>query len=595
MKKLLRIAPLVVGSALFGACNCGTQMGSQDPFVLPHQAGSFQVQVTSVQQVDGQPLSPGDGGPTASWPFPFNKVILHVKAQALDERGQPYDGINHPVAIRITPGDLDPSTRTMNVQGGVLEGDVVASHVYGAVRLWVIDATADEAYAGGAPVMATPPTPDDAGYSHAAGVSQALYFARPSLVDLQRTPGCDPGQQYSAPPPHVCDKPDPTSDGFCHQDCECTDLQHFDTPYVCYQGQCIGACDNRLSPLTGDFVEVDEPYTAPDQGMIVTGITNSGFYVTDLSAQKMSPDSGNPAAPGFDALPGHFGHIFVYTYSAPADLYVGDHLIELTGSVQEFSGDTQLDFPGWVKVDQLPTSQYIPEPVPLTLAMGGNDATHSKTAQDLWGYYNSDMAPESLESAPVVIDHVTPSNTFVNCDLNGDGTLPLFANSSNTWKSFPDDPNYAEAACYIACTTGRPQTDVDGGLVDYSHYTDTIPGVCSELSTLTNFGQWEVVMADDTDSSGNVTIPSAGTRIGVQTSDALSNFNPQDLKNPEYQGVKLRIAGMLNQVQASRPRWIIYARDPSDVCCYPPDYTDGGKGSCPTGLQNCDAISGTGQ
>src|SRR5207248_2476168 len=104
--------------------------------------------------------------------------------------------------------------------------------------------------------------------------------------------------------------------------------------------------------------------------------------------------------------PGAFAQIFVYTYSSPTNLYVGDHLISLTGSLQEFSGDTQLDFPGWVKVDQLPTPDYIPAPVPLTLAMGGSDATHSKTAQDLWAYYNSDMAPESLESGPVVIDHV---------------------------------------------------------------------------------------------------------------------------------------------------------------------------------------------
>ena len=272
---------------------------------------------------------------------------------------------------------------------------------------------------------------------------------------------------------------------------------------------------------------------------------------------------------------------------------MGDHLIELTGSVEEFSGDTQLDFPGWIKVNQLPTPEFIPNPIPIDLTTCGSDSTHpTATQMDLCGYYNdgqASMSLESLESAPVIIDNAKPSNIFVNCDYNGDGTLPLYANSKSQggWYSFADDPNYGEAACYIACTTGRPQVQLDGGTLDYSHYSDTVTGICSEMSTLTTYGQWEVVMPDVLFPDGGVSIPSDGTRIGIQTGDALPTFNPQTLADPQYQGVTLRVAGMLNQVQASRPRWLIYARDANDVCCHPVEYDDGGNSGCPGGLPSC--------
>lgn len=578
-----RYAPFLVLAALAG-CNCGDRLGAQSPYTVPNTVQAFSVQVTSVTTPDGSALSPGDGTPANPWLFPFGAVRIHVKAQALDRNGQPFTDLNHPVAVRVTPGDLDPNTRTLACQNGQAEGDITATHIFGAVTVWVIDSPADPAYGdGGSYVVPTPAsdTGPDANYSNTAGVSQALYFNRPTLVDVQRMPGCDPGQSYPAPV------------ATCNTDDDCYDRQH-DTAYSCYQHQCLGACDNRVSPLTGDFVDIEEPYTTGDAGMIVTAVTQDGFYVQDLSAQKLN-DPNNPSTPSWQALPGNFGQLFVYTYSAPLNLYVGDHLTSLTGSVQEFSGDTQLDFPGWVKVDADPTPDFIPAPTPITLSLCGNDPSKHKSAYDLCGYYNSGMGLESLESAPVSVDHVKPTNIFTNCDFNGNGKLPLIANGSafgGGWGCFPDDPNLAECACVSACITGEPAVDLDGGTVDFSHYSDSVPGICSELSTYTNFGQWEVVLPDQVNDAGAVTFPSLGTRINVATRDALSAFNPLDLAKPQYQGIEFRISGMLNQVQAGRPRWLIYARDPSDVCCYPANYADGGSSGCPNGVNSCVAISG---
>jgi hypothetical protein len=561
------------------ACNCG----STKTVVLSHQVGSYSVQVTNVTQPDGTPPAFGDGGPDAPYPFPFSDMILHVKAQALDENGQPFTDDNRPAAIRITPGDLDPSTRWLPTTNGAVEGDIQVAHVFGATHVWVLDQLADVVYVDGGELDTGAP---DAGlasdggspFTHAAGTSQAVYFTKPTLVNVQRQPLCDPAQSFTA------------GAVYCPLDADqCTD-SHGGT-YSCFQNTCLSSCDNRLSPLTGDFVTLDVPPPLTD--MIVTAITQSGFYVTDLKAEKMSPDSGDPSAGAWDALPSHFGHIFVYTYSAPANLYVGDHLLSLSGSVEEFSGDTQLDFPSWIKVDALPTPDQIPAPYPLTLADCQVDPANPTIVDQLCGYYNSNMDLESLESAPVKVLNVKPSNLFVNCDYNGNLTLPLFVSSKtqfNGWGCYTDDPaDYPECGCEIACITGVNQPAADGGVVNYSSFPDGGQIVCSELTGFTSYSQWDVVMPDY---DGGY---STNTRISVDTTDALATFNPLDLQLPEHQGITFDISGMLNQVQASRPRWVIQARTQSDVCCHANLHTDenGNQvGTCPNGVPNCTVIGG---
>ena len=64
--------------------------------------------------------------------------------------------------------------------------------------------------------------------------------------------------------------------------------------------------------------------------LIVTTITNDGFYVTDMS---------DP--------PGSFNSLFVFSFSRPDDIQTGDRLSKLAGIVNEFLGFTELQFPTW--------------------------------------------------------------------------------------------------------------------------------------------------------------------------------------------------------------------------------------------------------
>jgi hypothetical protein len=74
----------------------------------------------------------------------------------------------------------------------------------------------------------------------------------------------------------------------------------------------------------------------------------------------------------------------------------------------------------------------------------------------------------------------------------------------------------------------------------------------------------------------------------VSTRDAMPDFDPRDfarqqwnaateLFEPEFPGCRVDITGVLRQVQAARPRWLILARDEGDFCCRPEE-----GGQCPT-------------
>jgi hypothetical protein len=65
--------------------------------------------------------------------------------------------------------------------------------------------------------------------------------------------------------------------------------------------------------------------------MVVTAVTNTGFYVTDLASTKNPPYS-----------------LFVYNFSRPYGVYPNQMLCMLIGGVQEHLGNTQITFPDWL-------------------------------------------------------------------------------------------------------------------------------------------------------------------------------------------------------------------------------------------------------
>lgn len=64
--------------------------------------------------------------------------------------------------------------------------------------------------------------------------------------------------------------------------------------------------------------------------VVVTAVTNSGFYATDL-----------------DGAQGGANSIFVFNYSRPEGLSQGDNLLWFSGTVAEHLGTTQITFPSW--------------------------------------------------------------------------------------------------------------------------------------------------------------------------------------------------------------------------------------------------------
>ena len=101
--------------------------------------------------------------------------------------------------------------------------------------------------------------------------------------------------------------------------------------------------------LFGDFVEID----AEARSLVVTGITNDGFYVTDESE----------VADIYNAL-------YVYSFSRPGDLEEGDVLGQLSGISDEFYGFTELSFPSWHVVGH---GAQLPPAVVVTAEMVEDD------------------------------------------------------------------------------------------------------------------------------------------------------------------------------------------------------------------------------
>ncbi len=239
--------------------------------------------------------------------------------------------------------------------------------------------------------------------------------------------------------------------------------------------------------------------------LVVTGTDPAGFFVTDITAcrqrEVLTDETGQtqvrvPEPDGY--LPGTFGSMFIYNYSFPEGLDEGDLLWAVAGSVQEFTGTTQLTFPSWVIADRVrvrPESEWnkwlsrvrVPE---ISLRTCGLDnAARAFITDTMCGHNRRNLKMESVESALVQVKNVKFAQRFVNCDRNGDNEIPFFCEQRHTqgnwfWGecgAFDGAPSsltplqQEELACNIRCATG--QGDATGPL-------------CAETSTFITFGQF---------------------------------------------------------------------------------------------------------
>ena len=449
----------------------------------------------------GQAQVPAAEKGTRACPYamPRGDIEVDVTATALDSRGVAIPDFAQPVSFRIVPGDLtgDYANRWAQAFGGVAQGTVRAAHQFGEVRIWAEHGPPRLVYADGGVGGTIAQLPPDMGreWTWATGLSPAVFFEDPTIAKMQ------------------------IPDGF----------------------------DNRTSPLVGEFITIGK---APESGqtltqscaadpgrdqkpalMVVTGTDPGGFFVTDVSACRQIEQTldgtavvvRNPEPPeacvdvGGGAkkcaisqktctdstqcnryLPGTFGSMFIYNYSFPDGLDEGDLLWTLAGAVQEFTSTTQLVFPSWTiaeKVRRLPEDQWdkwlklAPVTTLTARTCGAEDKLPIFLTDALCGHNRRNLKMESLESSLVRLRKVRFPQTFTNCDVDGDVSVPFFCEQT-------DDQNQW---VWGSCAFGEVESPKDQG--ERTCHQQCVMGQgpwagqhCAERATFIGFGQFPVMM-----------------------------------------------------------------------------------------------------
>ena len=465
---------LSIAAIALVVAGCGTTEVKPDPLI-----GSFQVQVTGVY-ISGTNRTPADvvtactaqyGGVqanvpadvrgTAACPYAITAQTLDVDVTvtALGEDGKPLTNLpQRPVSFRVVPGDLVGSyaNRWTTLTNGVGSGTIQVTHVDGEVRIWADDAPPQLDYADGGvagDLSQLPQEPTD--LSYASGVSPVVQFEAPTIAKIQIP---DDGTNKSSP---------------------------FVNQFVQIGQATVGA------QMPVQNCDPSDPNNGQPMTMVVTGIDSQGYYLTDITACRQPEPAVKFEVPEPDGyLPGTYASIYVYNSSYPDGLTIGDTLWSVAGSIQEFTSDTQLDFDSFSVKDDVSLyplaqqDQFLKQVpiVPLQLRTCGLGS--SAYYQDaLCAYSNYDLKIESLESALVKLTNVKVPTGFDNCDYNGDGTVPFFCGYQNAWTDCGGDPgspnDVAERQCLIDCTMGQGKWAGQ---------------LCSEQSSLDNFGQFSVEM-----------------------------------------------------------------------------------------------------
>jgi hypothetical protein len=223
-------------------------------------------------------------------------ALYHIDVEAVGSDGARYD-YTGPVRLRVTPGLIPQSVEIQEMVEGRLErAPVYISSSSGRTNIWVeqdgfrwragavgqcndgVDNDGDGWIDMADPSCQSPDDDYEGSVTSATGIGPDLHFEDPDLRSVQWSPSI------------------------------------------------------TFSPLEGQNITVSRG------DLIVTNVTNTGMYVTDLRYQRDILDDGQV---------GHFNSIFLYTWSTPDGVIQGDVLCQLSGGVVEFQGNTQMTFPSY--------------------------------------------------------------------------------------------------------------------------------------------------------------------------------------------------------------------------------------------------------
>lgn len=512
----------------------GASCDDEAPPLDPTQ--TFRVAVLRVNGVDP---------PALDEPLPANtgksNEVWEVEIQAIGPDGEPvaFDGL---VNLRVQPGAVvsventsgggESLGKNLRLEGGKASATVTVTAVYGPARLWIEDLGYQKAEPGATPGCANginddeeedvfvdfPSDPgcafadDDTetGGSFAAGASPAVHYELPSIQDIQGTGSTTPfpfeSITVNAEKEHVLIVTRYSKDGFY-----LTDLSG--QPPTC----------------TGDDTECG----AVDSGL-VCNMDAGGYCLPGCRGTNGNgcQDGGGDCNSSDDTLgtcavaaeqPGvGFNHLFVFTFSTPGGIRPCDRATYVSGTLSEFFGFTELNFPSF-DVDPLFEGEedkcLIPEPQTLSPEVITSPQRMEQLEAALVrvkGYHVSGL----LGPKPALNNAFFPDQT--NCDLNGDGKV--------------DFENDAEAACGNACSSD-PE--------------------CSEWTSYVSRGNYKV--SKQATSPGGTTVTSV---IQVNT-DGAPEFNPIANRGAEL----VAVTGTMRNFSGGDLNWTIETRCPDDLVC----------------------------
>ena len=293
-------------AAVLGAALTLLAVGCTEQFALKNDLQSFVVTFTTTDPAQklGSPAAPLgfiSGQSCAATACENGETCVDgrcsrcftIDARSLGKDGEafPYSGMLH---VDVTPGFVSPSTEYFEMKDGASKNiQVCLNRTSGATNIWV---------------------EHDGVVPKASGVqygqcNDGADNDNNGLIDL-----ADPG----------CKGVGDDLEGAVTLSTGLSPTMRFDTPRIrqLQRTELI-----RTSPMVDEEVLVDQGAN------VVTGVVGAGFYATDFGA---SPGDGPP-----------FNSIFVFTFSAPKGIKLGDVVCSFAGGVQEHVGHSQVIFPSY--------------------------------------------------------------------------------------------------------------------------------------------------------------------------------------------------------------------------------------------------------
>ena len=130
------------------------------------------------------------------------------------------------------------------------------------------------------------------------------------------------------------------------------------------------------SPLLREYGQIK---AQKGHDLVVTNVVSTGFYLTDLGDDD-------------------YNSIFIFTYSQPGRVEIGDRVCEVSGGIAEFTGMTQLQFPSWGIQNKERSTAEDTDPAPEDGEQGVGTCIDKETGEV------RDCTPEELEAMNAIVD-----------------------------------------------------------------------------------------------------------------------------------------------------------------------------------------------